>query len=356
VSPANATNPTAGAMFNFRLKTNEPAGNNMLFNTVSPTDTVNNPFGWPVEPIAALIDPNGALGTWSVNIQNNTNFTVTSPSGLQTNFSITPVQAALFADPMTLILGGQPNNQQGEGQAVVYSSFTASGVASPFTDNFLADQTFNTSLWVTTEANDTNGVILVPTNALYWLPWTLPDGGYSLQTKSQLGAAGGWNVINPLISRNGAVSVGESQGVDQALILATQVADPNKAYFQLVQFHASMLQVLPAGQTNAPGTVLGYTGSPTPISGASGAGADATVTINAVDTTFHIDASVTDIVSLTSSADPDATEPLPTALTAGSLNTDVLFTAPGSWTVTATDQSEPTEITAGTSAPITVNP
>jgi hypothetical protein len=251
VGSANATNPAAGASFNFRLKTNEPGGNGMLFNTISPTDTVNNSNGWPVEPIAVLTDPNGALGTWSVSISGNTSITVTSPSGLSTNFSITPDQAALFADPVTLILGGQPNNQAGEGQAVVYSSFSASGVASPIADNFLADSSFS-NIWVTTVASDTNGVVLVPTNAAFWVPWSLPDGGYVLRTKTDLGTPGNWTTLSPLIIRNGSFAFGEFVGADEALVLSNQLADPMQVYFQLVQFHASTLQVLFAGQTNDP--------------------------------------------------------------------------------------------------------
>jgi len=361
VGPANATNPAAGASFNFRIKTNEAGGNGMLFNTTSPTDTVNNPNGWPVEPVAALTDPNGALGTWTVNITGGTSITVTSPTGLSTNFSITLAQAALFADPASLILGGQPNNQAGEGQAVIYSSFSASGVGAPFTDNFLTDTSFNTNLWKTTIANDTNGVVLVPANAAYWVPWTLPDGGFALQTKANLNTVGGWSGISPLVIRNGSGTVGTNQGVDQALVLSSQLPSPGQGYFQLIQFHASTLQVLFDGQTNAPGPAPGYTGSPTPIAGATGAGALANVTVNAVDSNFNIDSSVTDLLQFSSSADPNATEPGNAALTKGTVTVQVLFSAVGNWTVTATDLTNPnppnaTGLTAGTSALISVGP
>ncbi len=366
VGSANATNPAAGASFNFRLKTNEPGGNGMLFNTISPTDTVNNPDGWPIEPIATLTDPNGALGTWDVKITGNTSITVTSPSGLSTNFSITPAQAALFADPVTLILGGQPNNQAGEGQAVVYSSFNAIGVASPIADNFLADSSFNTSIWKTSVANDTNGVVLVPTNAAFWVPWSLPDAGFVLQTKGNLGAAGGWTQPGSLVIRNGSFAAGGLQGADEALVLSNQLADPMQGYFRLVQYHASMLQVLFAGETNSPiddapqrftpNTSLGFTGTASPISGAlTPSGAVATVTVNAVDSNFNIVTSVTDTVTLTSSGDPNTIEPLPAALVNGTLTEQVIFNAVGNWTVTATDISDPT-IAAGISSPIMVNP
>jgi hypothetical protein len=339
------------ANMSFRLKTNEPGGNAMLFNTTSPTDTVNNPNGWPVEPIAALNDPNGAQGTWTVSVSGNTSITITSPTGLSTNFSITPAQAALFADPVTLVLGGQPNNPNGAGKAVVYSSFTASGVATPLTDNFLTDTSFNTNLWITTIANDTNGVVLVPADAAYWVAWTLPAGGFALQTKANLTTTGGWTQPNGLTIQD--------NGQDQQLVLSSQLASPAQGYFQLIQFHASTLQVLFDGQTNAPGTTLGYTGSPTPISGADEDLAIANVTINAVDSTFHIDNGIDDVVQTTSTADPNTSEPLPVALVNGSVTVQIVFGVAGNFTVTAVDNTNPnppnaTGLTQGVSAILSV--
>ncbi len=338
---------TGVATANFRLKTNEASGNAMLFNTNSPTDVVNNPNGWPVEPIAALNDANGAVGTWTVNVAGGTSITITSPTGLTTNFSITPAQAALFADPVSMLLGGQPNNPNGAGKAVVYSSFSASGVGSPFTDNFLAESAFNTNIWRLNESSDTNGTYLVPGNAAFWVPWSIPDVGYSLQDKASLSTVGGWTLPSVPIIRN--------NGHDQALLTTAQLPSAGQGYFELVQFTFSALQVLFDGQTNAPGTVLGYTGSPTPIVGAEGAGAIANTTINAVDSQFHIVTGIVDIVHLVSSADPNATEPLDTALVNGTLTEQVIFSAVGNWTVTASDVSDPTK-TAGVSAQISVGP
>jgi hypothetical protein len=339
------------ANMSFRLKTNEPDGNGMLFNTTSPTDTVNNPNGWPVEPIATLADPSGAQGNWTVKVSGGTSITITSPTGLSTNFSITSAQAALFADPVTAVLGGQPNNPNGAGKAVVYSSFTASGVGSPFTDNFLTDTSFNTNFWNPTVSSDLNGVVLVPTNAAYWVAWSLPAGGFSLQTKANLTTAGGWTQPGGLMIQD--------NGQEQQLLLSSQLPSPGQGYFQLIQFHASTLQVLFDGQTNAPGTTLGYTGSPTPISGADLDQAIANVTINAVDSTFHIDSSIDDIVQTSSTADPNTSEPLPTSLVNGSVTVQIVFGVAGNFTVTAVDNTNPnppnaTGLTQGVSAVLSV--
>jgi hypothetical protein len=341
------------ANMTFRLKTNEPGGNGMLFNTTSPTDTVNNPNGWPVEPIATLADANGAQGNWTVNVSGGTSITVTSPTGLTTNFSITSAQSALFADPVTAVLGGQPNNPNGAGKAVVYSSFSASGVGTPVTDNFLTDTSFNTNIWITTVASDTNGVVLVPGDAAYWVAWTLPAGGFALQSKANLNTVGGWTLPSGLKIQD--------NGQDQQLVLNSQLPSPGQGYFQLIQFHASTLQVLFDGQTNAPNTTLGYTGSPTPITGADEAGAIANVTVNAVDTTFNIDNGIDDVVQVTTSAGAGSIDPAPTALANGTVTVQEVFQVTGNYTAMAVDNTNPnppnaTGLTQGVSATISVGP
>jgi hypothetical protein len=335
------------ATFSFRYKTNEPFGNAMLFNTASPTDTVNNPYGWPVMPYATLSTTNGALGTWSVTFTGNTNITVTAPDNSSTNFNIDPAVAALFADPVTLILGAQPNNTNGAGKAVVYSSFSASGCASPFSDNFLVDTTLNRALW-NNFSSDTNGLYLVQPTAAFWVPWTLPDGGFSLQVKADNNSAGGWIQPN--------VPVIRVTGKNQALVDSNQLPSPTQGYFQMVAYQFTRLQVLLAGETNAPDTPTGKTGLPTPVGGGNSPdGAGVSVTINAVDPTFHIVPGVTDSVTFSSSADPNTTEPPPAPLVNGSLTEEVFINATGNFTVMATDTMD-TNIAAGTSSSVTITP
>jgi hypothetical protein len=329
------------ATFDFRYKTNEPDGNAMLFNT-NPTNT----NGWPVMPYATLSTTNGALGRWSVTFANTTNITVTAPDNSSTNFSILPAVAALFADPVTLILGGQPNNPNGAGKAVVYSGFSAAGCTAPFSDNFSADTTLNRAIW-NNFSNDTNGLYLVPATSAFWVPWSLPDAGFALQTKSDNNIAGGWTQPNvPIIRVN---------GMDQALIDSNQLPSISQGYFQLIEYQASQLQVLLAGETNAPGTLTGKTGSPTPVGGVNSGGALVTVTINAVDSTFHIASGNSDSVTLSSSADPHADEPFGLFLSNGTLTTQVVINVTGNYTITATDGGSPV-LSPGTSSSVTISP
>jgi hypothetical protein len=341
-------------MFNFRYKTNEPGGNSMLFNTLSPTNPANTNL-WPIMPFVSLTNPgpSGAVGTWSVHFHNTTNITITAPGGGSTNFNLDPASAALFADPASLLVGGQPNNPNGDAQSVVYSSFSATGCASPISDNFLTDPSLNLSIWKFTEANDTNGIFLVPTNAAYWVKWTLPDAGFLLQDKATLGTPGGWTAPTPELLQIRA------NGLDQALVAHGSLPSATSGYFQLIQFQFTQLQVLLAGETAAPGTLTGKTGTPTAQSGGNEDGANVPVTVNAVDPTWHLVPGVTDVLSFpSSSADPNDIEPNNTAMVNGTASAVwiVTTTSPPSYTITVHDLTAAGGIPDATSAAVVINP
>jgi hypothetical protein len=107
------------------------------------------------------------------------------------------------------------------------------------------------------------------------------------------------------------------------------------------------LQLLVPGETAAPGTASGKTGTPT----TEGAGVPFVVTVNAVDANWNV-ATSTHTVAITSS-DPAAALPANAALVAGTRTFSVTLNTVGSRTVTATDISDGTK-TASTSPPITV--
>jgi hypothetical protein len=109
------------------------------------------------------------------------------------------------------------------------------------------------------------------------------------------------------------------------------------------------LQLLAPGETAAPGTVSGKSGTPTAQSVFTGVN----LTVNAVDANWNRVNSVTDTVGITSS-DTTATLPANTALIAGTQNFTVSFGTNGSFALTATDLSDGSK-TASTSPAITVN-
>src|SRR5258707_189352 len=102
------------------------------------------------------------------------------------------------------------------------------------------------------------------------------------------------------------------------------------------------------GETAAPGTATGKTGTPTTQT--SGVSFD--VTINAVDNYWTPITNVVDTVHITST-DTMATLPADAALVGGTGTFSVTFNASGTFTVTASDVTDPTK-TANTGSPTTV--
>ena len=103
----------------------------------------------------------------------------------------------------------------------------------------------------------------------------------------------------------------------------------------------SQLQLLVPGETAAPGTATGKSGSPVQqMTGESFA-----VIANAVDANWNKVATATDLVSLTSS-DASAILPADTTLAAGSQTWNVMLNTVGSATLTATDVSSASKTSA----------
>src|SRR5439155_856294 len=98
------------------------------------------------------------------------------------------------------------------------------------------------------------------------------------------------------------------------------------------------LQLLVPGETKAPGTVSGKTGT----TSAEVAGAAFSVTANAVDANWNVITNVTDTVGITSS-DTNAVLPGNTALVSGTKVLSVTLKTAGSATITASDVSDGTK-------------
>src|SRR5262249_55071088 len=108
------------------------------------------------------------------------------------------------------------------------------------------------------------------------------------------------------------------------------------------------LQLLIPGETAAPGTSAGKTGTPIPQT----AGAPFTVTVNAVDANWNV-ISTNDTVAI-SSSDLNAALPANAALVSGTGSFSLTLKPAGSATVTASDLTH-SGITASTSPSVTVN-
>src|SRR5207247_6482203 len=110
------------------------------------------------------------------------------------------------------------------------------------------------------------------------------------------------------------------------------------------------MQLLVPGETAAPGTATGKTGSPTNQI----AGAAFTLTVNAVDANWNLVSSAPANTIGITTTDPNDTHPANAALASGSRAFSVTFKTVGSWTVTATNITDPGK-TSDTSPPITVS-
>src|SRR5206468_972396 len=111
----------------------------------------------------------------------------------------------------------------------------------------------------------------------------------------------------------------------------------------------SKLQLLVPGETAAPGSASGKTGTPT----SSTAATAFNITVNAVDNFWNVVNTITDTVDMTSS-DANATLPADAALVSGTRTLSVTFKTAGSQTLTASDVTDPSK-TANTSPAMTVN-
>src|SRR5208282_6599911 len=126
-----------------------------------------------------------------------TNFTLIAPDGTTNSLVFPPYNATKFAESnsFNVYLGMIANTADAFGQAVVYSSFAISNVPSAISDNFLADTSLDTSIWNPSFSIGLGSVLIVPSNAPYWVGWTLPAAGFSLADSGSLGANAAWNNV-----------------------------------------------------------------------------------------------------------------------------------------------------------------
>ncbi len=154
---------------------------------------------------ADLVCSNGVLGTWSLTFLNDTNVTITAPSGAITNFSLPEAVAMEFYNPLSVYFGNQQNGAGNGGKSSTYSKVKVTGALSADIDEQFAGPGLNPDplnvKWQVVGEMPSCVFVLRPDHK-YWVNWTLPDSGFSLQASSTL-AAGSWatnsqwtNVIN----------------------------------------------------------------------------------------------------------------------------------------------------------------
>jgi hypothetical protein len=300
-----------------------------------------------------------ALGTWTLTFTDATSGSVTGPGLTATNFTLPAEAVANF----TAAAGGDclqfgifkndgVNNGRNNQASGTFSAVEMTVNGSPvLQDKFPGPGLTANNAWrKTTSSGGANAVQWVPPGIAWWLTWTLPDDGFE---------AMGANAVNvPFVDAGVGSAVGltfTSGATKTGGVPAANVPAGDAAFFRMIKANrvATQLQVLLPGEVNAPDTVTGKTGTPNPV---SLSGDFPTVTINAVDATFHIISNVTDALSFTSTdPTPAVFSPATPSLVSGTATTVIMFGAQGSWTITATDTTNPS-IAPGTSSLVTVGP
>ncbi|HZR17753.1 MAG TPA: hypothetical protein VFE51_10535 [Verrucomicrobiae bacterium] len=319
------------AVFTFRWKTNSiPDGNGTYYSAA----------------LGILTDTNGPLGTWTLSFLNDTQVTMTSPSGIITNFEFSADKLAGYKDntgtalPLYFYIGAKPQDSGNIGLSAQVSHVKIQGAGTPIDQNFLTQSALDSNIWELAANNGTAGVQVVPQNSV-WVNWTLPDAGFALQTNSVV-IGGGWKE-----NTNATLLLGNHRAV---LLSASDKPGTSQGFFRLLKRQFSKLQVLMPGETNAPGTVTGKIGTPD----AQFFGVPFNVTVNAVDDTWHvITLAANDMVTITSS-DDTAVLPADAALVSGTKTFSVMFGATGTFTVTASDTTDAKK-TANTGSSTTCN-
>lgn len=344
----------SSAIGHFQYKVNENSQNAMYGGgTEARGSYTNAPGSWNgVTPNylesgdLGSVTNTGVLGTWTVRFTSDTNITLIAPNGSTSSLVLPAYNKGYFAESsgFNVYIGMQANNADAMNQAVVFSNIAITGTASPYSENFLAQSVLDTTnVWNNSIAGGPNGVLIVPQNtSAYWLRWTLPDANFNLQvTSNLLGGASSWNTV-------AAHSPIALDGLRQQLVDASEVPAGRQAFFNLIKRQFTQLQVLFPGENNAPNTVSGKSGTPSPIN----AGDTISMTINAVDSTFHIVSGATDQIHLTTT-DGSAIVGLDSALNNGSTQILVQLNTQGAQTITATDMTN-TNIPTATSSSVNV--
>jgi hypothetical protein len=226
---------------------------------------------------------------------------------------------------------GHNNNASG-----TFSRVTITGTAAPIDDNFTGAALTTKYAWRKTSANI---VQYVAPGTAWVIGWSAPAIGFNPFVAASL--SGSWSPL--------AVSPYQNGTNIYATVLTSDLPAGNKAFFRVAKYPFTKLQVLMPGETAAPYTTTGKTGTPD----AQAVNVPFQVTVNAVDQYWKVVPS-TDEIAITSS-DPNVLQPPNAALVGGSQTFWVTFgsISPPNFTVTASDVTDATK-TANTGTPTAV--
>jgi hypothetical protein len=303
-------NIPTGGQIRFMYKTNYPNG-----------------FGGQIfgSNMLAQIDSTTMKGTWTLTFSDNTNVSLTTPDNTTTNFVMQPDAAAAFASPVYAWIGAQANGTDKVGLSSLIERIQLTGFPSGNIDDTFPGPGLDANNWVVAAA-DNAGIQVVPSSTAYWLNWTVPDSGFSAQTSPGVAPSAWANLGLPTVL------------IDAKRRVQIPASSASSSYFRLIKREFAKLQVLMPGETAAPGTPSGKTGTPIQQT----ANTSFFVTVNAVDANWYPISGISHTLHFTST-DTGAFLPLDGPLSNGTGSFEMQFGNSGTWTVTASDVTDPTK-------------
>jgi hypothetical protein len=239
------------------------------------------------------------------------------------------------------------------GQVVILAnaSITNEGSGTALvSDNFMADSALDTTSTWSLLAQAPNSVSLYPNDpGQKIVQWTLPDPGFGLQTTTNVANPNSWTTVSGSEINSSYPAILNTVSGNRVALVPSANLGPNQNYFRLFTRRFTKLQVLLPGESAAPGTATGKTGTPDPQL----VGIPIPVTVNAVDANWNQATSASDTIHITSS-DGTATLPADAPLSGGTATFQVILNTAGTATVTASDVDDPAK-TPNTSASVTAN-
>jgi len=180
---------------------------------------------------AVLACSNGVVGTWSMTFLNDTNVSVMAPNGATTNFVLPDTAVMEFYNPVSVYFGNMQNGAGNAGLAPVYSKVQVKGVTiSPEIDESFPGPDLNpdplNAKWRVV-GDVPNCVLIMRPDHKYWVNWTIPDSGFSLQSSPNL-APGSW--VDPGLSNVVNTTLGNRLPIAQS-----SLPSPQSGYFRLVK-------------------------------------------------------------------------------------------------------------------------
>jgi hypothetical protein len=237
---------------------------------------------------------------------------------------------------MQFAVGIVPGDPARIGHMATVKGVNITGTADTLDSSFVGAP-MDTNVWNIVAASPTFGVQSIPSDTSLWLSWTLPALNFRLQSSTTLESGSWTDYTQP------SFPAGSKQS---ALLHQAALPGTNAGYFRMLREGvATKLLVLLPGETLAPGTATGKTGTPA----AQNTLTEFNVTVQLMDKDNYPVTASNDLIHLTATGvngTPFGTLPQDVNLLNGSLTLLIGILDEGTFTITASDVTNPA-ITSG---------